>query len=747
MKDSGDDVQQRQLNQSEADLVELREAALSPLALIVSAAGFVWLLLTPTPVRPAEIALAVGLVTLGLSVGFLRSRFSPLHTSLLLVCGLLPITMAAIWLYPGLPLAPLLVLLVLFASALLGPVAGGCMTVASVLLLIVLRVHWPAAVSMDLFWVTLPLLVLTEVSIWLFDRPLATTLAWTWKSYELAHQERERALEQRAELKRLSKELENAVQRLERMNVELERARRAAEEAWQLKANFAAAISHELRTPLNLIVGFSEMIVAAPHSYGVPLPRPYRKDLESIYRNAQQLSSLIDDVLALSKIEAGRMQLNREATRLATVVTEAVDMMSSMVENKGLTLNVSVAADLPLLFVDRTRVRQVIINLVNNGVRFTDAGSVTVEAWASETGVIVAVRDTGVGIAEDDLPFVFEEFRQFGASAGLRRGGTGLGLTISKQFVELHGGRMWVESPSSVPPIGGEKRGGPGSTFYFSLPVGPAPAVQTAQRPWETWVRLPPNRGEPERAVVVVGEEATVRLFQRDLEGYQVIGVRDAGDVSTLAAQQPVHAVVETTTSAKQMWQRLRQVRHGDYEALTLICHLPQSSLPGRYDLPFDVLVKPVERERLAGVLHRLGPDMRNFVVACDDLEVARLLQQMLCASLEGCQVQQVYDGAQAIALLEVVRPDAVFLDLQGGKPDAYDVVEWMQRDADLRTVPAVVLTTELPEATLEFDLVGMARRKGFSFHELVRGLDATLDALSPHLPHKAAELPTEPAA
>lgn len=737
MESERNDLQQRQVNQSAADLIELRGAALSRLALIVGAAGFAWLLLTPTPVRPAEIALSVALVALGMSVGSLHSRLGPLYASLLLMGGLLPVTTAAIWLYPGRPLAPLLTLLVLFASALLGPIAGGCMTVTSALLLTILRVRWPAVVSADLFWVTLPLLVLTEVSVWFFDRPLATTLTWTWKSYELARQEREKALEQRGELRRLSKELENAVQRLEKMNVELERARRAAEEAWRLKANFAAAISHELRTPLNLIVGFSEMIVAAPHSYGVPLPRAYRKDLESIYRNAQQLSSLIDDVLDLSKIEAGRMRLNREATQLATVVTEAVDMMASLVKNKGLTLNVNVTEGLPPLLVDRTRVRQIIINLMNNCVRFTDTGSIAIEAWVSESDVIVAVRDTGIGIAEKDLPSVFEEFHQFDTAAGSRRGGTGLGLTISKQFVELHGGQMWVESKL-----------GEGSTFYFSLPVEPGLVVQAVQRPWETWVRLRPTTGEPARAVVVVGEEAAVRLFQRDLEGYQVIGVREASDVSGVVAQQPVYAVIEMTTSTGRMWQQLRQARRNVHEAITLVCRMPRPSLPSRYELPFEVLVKPLARERLASVLQRLESEMRSFIVACDDLEVARLLQHMLYASLdEGCQVQQVYNGAQAIALLEVVRPDAIFLDLQESKPDAYDVVEWMQQDADLCTVPAIVLTTELPEATLEFDLVGLARRKGFSFHELVRGLGATLDALSPHLPRRAAEPPVEPAA
>ncbi len=731
-----DNPRQGQLNQSAADLVELRGAALPRLALIVSAAGLVWLLLTPTPVRPAEIALSVGLIALGLSVGSLNSRFGPLHTSRFLMAGLLPIAAAAIWLYPGQPLAPLLTLLVLFASALLGPVAGGCMTVICALLLIVLRVRWPATVSPGLFWVTLPLLVLTEVSVWFFDRPLATTLTWTWKSYELAHEEREKALEQRAELRRLSKELENAVLRLEKVNVELERARRAAEEAWELKTNFAAAISHELRTPLNLIVGFSEMIVAAPHSYGVPLPLAYRKDLESICRNAQQLSSLIDDVLDLSKIEAGHMQLNREMTRLDTVVREAVNMVSSLVENKGLALDVDVAEGLPLLFVDRTRVRQIIINLINNAVRFTDIGSITVKAWARGSDVIVAVQDTGIGIAEKDLPFVFEEFRQFGAPASRQRGGTGLGLAISKQFAELHGGRMWVESKL-----------GEGSTFYFSLPVEPRPIAQMVQRPWETWVRLPSAMEKPVRVVVVVGDEAIVRLFQRGLEGYQVIGVRKASDVSAIAAGQPVNAVIETTPSARRMWQRLRQARSIDRDALTFVCHIPRPSLPSRYELPFEVLVKPLERERLASVLQRMGSEAHNFVVACEDLEVARLLQQMLYASLEGCQVQQVYNGAQAIALLEVMRPDAIFLDIQESKPDAYDVVEWMQQDADLRTVPAVVLATDLPEIRLDFDLVGMVRQKGSSFQEMMRELDATLDALATHPLHRAVGPPVEPAA
>ena len=734
MENEKDNLRQRRLNQSAADLVELRGAALSQLALIVSAAGLVWLLLTPTPVRPAEIALSVGLVALGLSVGFLNSRFGPLHTSQLLMAGLLPIATAAIWLYPGRPLAPLLTLLVLFASALLGPGAGGCMTAASTLVVIVLRVCWPSTVSSDLFWVTLPLLVLTEVSVWFFDRPLATTLTWTWKSYELAHEEREKALEQRAELRRLSEELENAVQRLEKVNVELERARRAAEKAWQLKANFAAAISHELRTPLNLIVGFSEMIVAAPHSYGVPLPRAYRKDLESIYRNAQQLSSLIDDVLDLSKIEAGSMQLNREMTLLHTVVMEAVDMMSSLVEDKGLTLDVNVAEGLPPLFVDRTRVRQIIINLINNAVRFTDTGGITIDAWASETEVIVAVRDTGIGIAEEDLPSVFEEFRQFGVPASRQRGGTGLGLTISKQFAELHGGRMWVESKL-----------GEGSTFYFSLPVEPGPVAQMAQRPWETWVRLPSAMEKP--VIIVVGEEAIVRLFQRGLEGYQVVGVREVSDVNAVAANLPLYAVIETTPSARRMWQRLRQARSIDRDALTFVCHAPRPSLPGRYELPFEVLVKPLERERLVSVLQRMGSGVHNFVVACEDLEVARLLQQMLYASVEGCQVQQAYNGAQAIALLEVMRPDAIFLDIQESKPDAYDVVEWMQQDADLRTVPAVVLATELPEVRMEFDLVGMTRQGGFSFQELARELSATLDTLATRPLRRAVEPPARPAA
>src|SRR5262249_22616907 len=220
-----------------------------------------------------------------------------------------------------------------------------------------------------------------------------------------------------AELSRVAKSLREACIRLEEMNAELERAQRAAEDARRLKSEFAATISHELRTPLNLIIGFSEMMMNAPVAYaGQRLPESYRRDLEAIYRNAGQISRLIDDVLDLSQIDAQRMALERSNVSLRQIVDEATSTVALLLEHLGLCLTVHVSPDLPALYVDPTRIRQILINFLNNAARFTDRGGITVRATADEYEVVVAVTDTGVGIPPEDLPYVFEEFHQVGDS-------------------------------------------------------------------------------------------------------------------------------------------------------------------------------------------------------------------------------------------------------------------------------------------------------------------------------------------
>ncbi len=296
---------------------------------------------------------------------------------------------------------------------------------------------------------------------WLVSRPTTVALDWALHSFQEAQQRTAEARARQGELARLTKSLGEYAYRLEQLNLDLAHARRTANEALQHKEQFAAAVSHELRTPLNLILGFLEMMVLSPDTaYGERLPAAYRADLEAMYRNALHISSLVDDILDLSQIDAGRMAIHREWTAPRCIAEEAVATVETLFTNRHLTLRNLVRDDLPELYVDRTRIRQILINLLSNAARFLVTGGATVSAEVADDLLTLAVHDTGPGIPPDDLPHVFEDFRQsIAATSGHR--GSGLGLAVSRRFAEMHGGSMRVESTV-----------GAGTTFFLDLPTG-----------------------------------------------------------------------------------------------------------------------------------------------------------------------------------------------------------------------------------------------------------------------------------
>ncbi|MGB9578506.1 MAG: ATP-binding protein, partial [Halothiobacillaceae bacterium] len=273
--------------------------------------------------------------------------------------------------------------------------------------------------------------------------------------------------ERQGELNRTLKALDEAYVSLKRSNDELRVARQEAEEARMLKEQFVANVSHELRTPLNLIVGFAEMMYLVPETYeGVGWTADLVSDLKELYRASRHLQSLINDVLDLSRIDASRLPMFREMQDIRPIIADAMDTIAPLLRQRGLSYAIHVPEELPQLFVDRTRIRQVLLNLLNNAVRFTDHGGITIRVERQTDAVVVGVQDTGVGIPEQQIGHLFEDFSQ--GDAGLRsRVGAGLGLAISRRFIQLHGGRMWVESQVGV-----------GSTFYFSIPL-PGSVPQT----------------------------------------------------------------------------------------------------------------------------------------------------------------------------------------------------------------------------------------------------------------------------
>jgi PAS domain S-box-containing protein len=230
----------------------------------------------------------------------------------------------------------------------------------------------------------------------------------------------------------------------------------------QLKSSFLANMSHELRTPLNSILGFAEVMLEGIDG---DLTDRMDNDLKVIYKNGQHLLTLINDILDMAKIEAGKMSLTIERFNLQEVLEEAVGITAPLAQNKSLELRLETnSADCLDVEADRIRLRQVMINLVNNAIKFTEAGSVTINAVKTDHRLLVAVRDTGVGIPVNQLETIFQEFHQVDSSTTRKASGTGLGLPISRHLIELHHGRLWAESSGLSGPDSG-------STFYVELPV------------------------------------------------------------------------------------------------------------------------------------------------------------------------------------------------------------------------------------------------------------------------------------
>src|SRR6266702_590418 len=251
-------------------------------------------------------------------------------------------------------------------------------------------------------------------------------------------------------LRRLYEDQREAARQLGTLNSQLARASQA-------KSEFLANMSHELRTPMNAILGFTEMIL--DDVYG-EVPAEVRSPLEDVQTCGRQLLRLINDVLDLSKIEAGRMELSLTDYSVHEVVETARTSLRSLAAEKGLEFTAEVEPDIPLAYGDGKRITQCLTNLVGNALKFTKEGTVAIRAQLDGDRVVYTVSDTGIGIAVDQLDHIFGEFRQVDASISREFGGTGLGLSITKTFVELHGGRIWVESEP-----------GRGSTFHFAIPL------------------------------------------------------------------------------------------------------------------------------------------------------------------------------------------------------------------------------------------------------------------------------------
>mgnify|MGYP001191473385 FL=1 len=374
---------------------------------------------------------------------------------------------------------------------------------------------------------------------------------------------------------------------------------RLAETAEQLrevdkfKTQFLANMSHELRTPLNSIIGFSRVMLKGIDG---PLTELQAADLQSIHNSGQHLLGLINSILDMSKIEAGKMELSIADLALPPILDAVVDTTKALIKDRPVRLHTLVPEHLPLVRADAQRVRQVLLNLMSNAAKFTDEGQITLEAEVGDEFVTISVSDTGIGIGTEAQKRLFIPFQQVDGSTTRRAGGTGLGLAISRSFVEVQGGEIWVESEP-----------GKGSTFSFTLPIS-----RVRQEEIEEALDFAP--GTTERLLLAIDDDAgVITLLKRYLEndGYRVIGETDALHAEEVAqglASDLSAIILDVVMPHSDGWQILRALKENPKteDIPVILCTILEGAERGLEEGAAACLHKPVTREELLTTLRKL---------------------------------------------------------------------------------------------------------------------------------------------
>jgi signal transduction histidine kinase/AraC-like DNA-binding protein/ABC-type sugar transport system substrate-binding protein len=506
---------------------------------------------------------------------------------------------------------------------------------------------------------------------------------------------------------------------------EADEGRRLAEEANELKSRFLSTVSHELRTPLNLIVGLSGILLQEGDESDTPLPEPHRRDVEQIYAHAQHLGGLIGDVLDLASSDAGQLRLANEFVDLGQALSLVAETGQRLAYERGLDWQVDLPASGPWVWGDPTRLRQVVLNLVSNAIKFTARGQVRLEVNVDADSVTVAVHDTGLGIPPEEQDAIFDEFRR--SERSLTRGyvGLGLGLAICKRLVDMHGGTLGVRSSGQE---------GAGSTFYVTLPTVQPPAAQV----------------EPAE-IPAVTEESVFLLTSRmggsqrlqeylDESGFEVkTSIMDEPPdwLSQVVISPPGAIVVDIGAAPHQGWGVLKAIKgHPQTQDLpVLFCAL---SPQGGSVLALDYLTKPIELTELTRALDRqwlipeTGQDARTILVVDDDPDTLEMHTRIVQAHAHSHRVLMARNGLEALDILQRERIDLVLLDLIMPELDGFGVLEAMRVREATREIPVIVLTgqvlTEKEMARLNRGVATVLSKGLFSLEETLAHLDTALE-------------------
>ena len=540
---------------------------------------------------------------------------------------------------------------------------------------------------------------------------MAASLDATYRDLEQLNIGLEEKVQERTE------ELQSQQKQLQEVNIQLEIANRH-------KSEFLANMSHELRTPLNAIIGFSEVLL--DKMFG-DLNGKQEEYLDDILSSGRYLLSLINDILDLSKVEAGMLELELGTFDLRQLLEGSLVMVKERALAHGLTLALEIADDVDTLTGDERKVKQILFNLLSNAVKFTpDGGKVGITASVTDAVVQVAVWDTGVGIVADDQQRIFEEFQQVGQGLAGKTEGTGLGLTLAKKFVELHGGTIWVESAL-----------GHGSTFTFtllvrgvqspeSLPAGQEDAVQDRER------AVAPGSIGP--LVLVVEDDPKgadlLRIYLSEA-GYTVDVARDGVEgLEKIRRLVPAAVILDILLPKLDGWAFITQVKADPVTRAVpvIIVSIIDQKGKGFALGAADYLIKPVQKDDLLRTLRAFSLTAETqtapvkILAIDDDPKAVELLGAIL--EPEGFRVLRAYGGEAGIEIARAEQPDLIILDLLMPEMNGFEVLDHLEQSSVTRQLPVILFTLKQLTAEEQQRIQGrvacLAQKEAFNQKEFV---------------------------